>query len=172
MDKLCIETERFIVTEFDESMIESVYKNSLDKDNRTFVPDEVFETIEEARAMVHRVLEWYKKDRTPLVYAIILRNSENIGYVQAVPIYETDWEIGYHIAEAYTGNGYAADAVQAFLPVIMERLSLKSIAGVCIAQNTASRRVMEKCGFVLEYTGRGEYQGECRHICRYRYHAV
>ena len=43
-----LETERLIITEFDLSMAESVHKNSLDDDNRRFVPDEVFETVEEA----------------------------------------------------------------------------------------------------------------------------
>ena len=37
-----IETERTIITKFDLSMAESVHRNSLDEDNRRFVPDEVF----------------------------------------------------------------------------------------------------------------------------------
>jgi len=36
---------------------------------------------------------------------------ENIGYVQAVPIGD-EWEVGYHIASKYTGNGYATEAVR------------------------------------------------------------
>ena len=43
-----IETERLIITEFDMSMAQSVHLNSLDDDNRRFVPDEVFETVEAA----------------------------------------------------------------------------------------------------------------------------
>lgn len=48
--KMLIKSDRLVITEFDESMIESVHLNSLDDDNRRFVPDEVFETIEEARS--------------------------------------------------------------------------------------------------------------------------
>ena len=47
-ESLFIETERLIITEFDESMAEDVHKNSLDEDVRRFVPDEVFETVEDA----------------------------------------------------------------------------------------------------------------------------
>ena len=43
-----IETERLIITEFTMDMAEAVHLNSLDEDNRRFVPDEVFETVEEA----------------------------------------------------------------------------------------------------------------------------
>ena len=36
-----IMTERLIIAEFDERMAESVHLNSLDEDNRKYVPDEV-----------------------------------------------------------------------------------------------------------------------------------
>ena len=35
---------------FDKSMVYDVWQNSLDEDNRKYVPDEVFETLEEAQA--------------------------------------------------------------------------------------------------------------------------
>ena len=47
-----IETERLIITEFTLDMAESVHINSLDEDNRRFVPDEVFETIDEAKETI------------------------------------------------------------------------------------------------------------------------
>ena len=34
MDKMQIQTERLLISEFDENMIESVHLNSLDEDNR------------------------------------------------------------------------------------------------------------------------------------------
>ena len=44
-----IETERLLITEFVLEMAEDVHKNSLDEDNRRFVPDEVFETAYDAK---------------------------------------------------------------------------------------------------------------------------
>ena len=43
-----IETNRLIITEFTMDMAQAVHLLSLDEDNRRFVPDEVFETMEEA----------------------------------------------------------------------------------------------------------------------------
>ena len=43
-----IETERLIITELSMDMAKDLHLNSLDEDNRRFVPDEVFETVEEA----------------------------------------------------------------------------------------------------------------------------
>lgn len=163
-----IETERLKITEFTPDMAYMVHRNSLDEDNRRFVPDEVFETEAEALETIEFLMTQYGDCNGPRVYPILLSDNTNIGYVQAVPLEDT-WEIGYHIAKAYTGKGYASEAVRAFLPVIMPELNLQQIEGVCLEENLASRKVMERSGFVLIYKGIGDYQGEKRQICRYRF---
>ena len=150
-------------------MAESIHENSLDEDTRRFVPDEVFETADEAAQIIHSITEWYHQSREPFVCPVILKSGENIGYVQLVPYESSEWEIGYHIAEKYTGNGYASEAAAAFLPVIAHKLKIGKIAGICLQENAASRAVMEKCGFILEYEGSGSYKGHIRNICRYAY---
>ena len=165
---LSIETERLTIAELTLDMAEDVRKNSLDEDNRRFVPDEVFETIEEARETVEFLMSRYGGEEGPFVYPVLLKNRTNIGYVQLVPV-EDGWEIGYHIAKKHTGKGYAAEAVKAFLPVMMKKHRLNRIIGICVAENYASRRVMEKCGFVKQYEGIGPYQGKNINICRYLY---
>lgn len=42
-----LKNERLTITEFTPDMAQAVHENSLDEDNRRFVPDEVFETVEE-----------------------------------------------------------------------------------------------------------------------------
>ena len=169
MNNFFIETDRLLITEVDKTMAQSLHENSLDVDNRKFDPDEVYETIEDAKKIIKSILEWYKQERSPLVYPIILKSGDNIGYVQAIPLGKLSWEIGYHIAKKYTGNGYAAEAVKAFLPVIIEKLNIDIMFGIILRENIASRRVIEKCGFVLEYSGIGLYQGQHRNICKYSY---
>lgn len=167
MKKMLIETDRLLISEFDESMIESVHLNSLDDDNRRFVPDEVFETIDKARETVEWLISNYRGNEGPFVYPMLLKDK-NIGYVQAVPI-EKGWEIGYHVAKVYTGKGYSTEALIAFLPVIMKNLNISIIYGICLSENIASQRVLEKCNFLLEYDGLGSYQGVERSIRRYKY---
>ena len=164
-----LETDRLIITEFTPDMAEAVHKNSLDEDTRRFVPDEVFGTVEDAAETIDFLMSRYEGGEGPFVYPMLLRDGANIGYVQAVPLDGGDWEIGYHTGKDYTGKGYATEAVSAFLPVIMERLGIGTMAGICLADNIASRRVLEKCGFVKEYEGEGDYRGEPREICRYRF---
>jgi RimJ/RimL family protein N-acetyltransferase len=162
-----ITTERLIITRFTMDMAEAVHLNSLDEDNRRFVPDEVFETVEEAADTVGFLMGVYENGDGPLVYPVLLKDDTYIGYVQAVPFDDGTWEVGYHIGANYTKKGYATEAVKAFLPVIMPKLGLERIKGICLADNKASRKVMERCGFIKEFEGEGPYQGQQREICRY-----
>lgn len=164
-----IETERLVITQFTMDMAQAIHLNSLDVDNRRFVPDEVFETVEDAADTIGFLMGVYENGDGPLVYPVLLKDNTCVGYVQAVPMDDGTWEVGYHIGGAYTKNGYATEAVKAFLPVIMEKLGIDRIAGICVAENLGSIKVMERCGFTKEFEGIGPYQGEDRPICRFSY---
>lgn len=160
------ETERLVITKFDLSMAEDVHKNSLDEDNRRFVPDEVFETIADARETIEFLMGCYETGDGPLVYPVLLKDNTNIGYVQLIPI-EEGFEVGYHIAKQYTGQGYASEALTALLEYAKTEKQIDKIYGICVSENIASKRVMERCGFEKEYEGMGEYQGENTEIAKY-----
>lgn len=161
-----LETERLIITKFDVSMAEDVHKNSLDEDNRRFVPDEVFETVEEAKETIEFLMSCYDSGEGPLVYPVLLKDSTNIGYVQLVPV-EEGMEVGYHIAKEFTGKGYATEALKVLLQFAKTEKKLDKVYGICVSENAASKKVLEKCGFEKEYEGPGEYQGILRDIARY-----
>ena len=162
-----IETERLIITEFTADMAQAVHENSLDEDNRRFVPDEVFETIEDAREAVEFLMSRYSGTEGPFTYPVLVKDSgENVGYVQLVPLEDGNWEIGYHIAKKHTGKGYASEAVRAFLPAMADAAGISEIYGVCLSDNTASKHVLKKCGFEPISEGIGDYQGEKRPVFR------
>ena len=164
-----IKTERLEIKEFTLDMVEAVHLNSLDEDNRKFNPNEVFETMEDAQGTVEFLMSVYENGDGPLVYPVLLLDGTNVGYVQAVPMDDGKWEVGYHIAQKYAGNGYATEAVKAFLPVVMKELNITEMLGICVVENVASVKVMENAGFVKEYEGMGSYQGVEREICRFTY---
>ncbi|MBR2402352.1 MAG: GNAT family N-acetyltransferase [Lachnospiraceae bacterium] len=161
-----LETERLIITNFTLDMVKDVHLNSLDEDNRRFVPDEVFETEEDARETVEFLMSQYDGDEGPFVHPILLKTGENIGYIQLVKI-ENGWEVGYHVGEKYTKHGYATEAAKAFVPYMMDEKKLQEVHGICIAENVASRIVLERSGFEKVFEGMGMYQGEERMICKY-----
>ena len=104
--------------------------------------------MDEAKEKVEYLSECYSQKSRPQVYAILLKNGTYIGHVQAVCMDEGSWEIGYHVGYKHTGKGYASEAVKAFLPVIMKRLGITEMKGICALDNLSSMRVMEKNGFI------------------------
>ncbi len=148
-------------------MAQTVQENSLDEDNRRFVPDEVWETVEEAEETLEFLIEQYGRFEGPLVYPVIVKETQsNVGYVQLCPLDDDVWEVGYHIAKKYTGNGYATEAVKAFLPVIAKEAGISEIYGISLADNTASLIIMERCGFENLFKGIAPYQGEDREVVK------
>ncbi|MCR5400665.1 MAG: GNAT family N-acetyltransferase [Treponema sp.] len=159
-----IKTPRITITNFTPDMAQTVYENSQDEDTRRFVPDEVYNSVEEALEAIEFLMSRYESADGPFVYPIITNDGgKNIGYVQLCKLEledEETWEIGYHIAKNFTGKGYATEAVKAFLPAMAQKLNIKEVYGICLAENTASVRVLEKCGFTKVYKGLGNYQGK------------
>ena len=62
-----VETDRLLITEMTMDMILDVHKNSLDEDIRRFVPDEVFETLEDAKETVEFLMSQYGSTDGPQV---------------------------------------------------------------------------------------------------------
>ena len=156
--KVLVKTERLLIAEMTMDMAMDVHKNSLDEDTRKYVPDEIFETPEDAKETIEFLMSQYNSTEGPQVYAVILKDgNKNIGYVQLVPIGEDKWEIGYHVAKPYTCKGYATEAVTAFLPVMAEKVGTYEVYGIRLLENTASGRVLEKCGFETVFVGKGKY---------------
>ena len=164
--QIIIENDRLQIVKMNKSMYFDIYQNSLDKNNRKYVPDEVFDCLEEASEVVNHIISAYGSEDGPFVYSVIRKKDNiNLGYVQLVKL-EEGWEIGYHIAAIFTGNGYATEAVNLFIKYIQNNTNVKQIFGIALATNKASRRVLEKCGFELIYEGIGLYQGRKRKIVK------
>jgi ribosomal-protein-alanine N-acetyltransferase len=58
--------------------------------------------------------------------------------------------IGYWVGEPFTGQGIMTAALRVLLPSLFGELNLHRVEAACIPTNTASVRVLEKCGFAHE----------------------
>lgn len=59
-------------------------------------------------------------------------------------------EIGYSLARAYHGNGYAAEAVSRLLDYLFDDLKLHRVRAVCDVENVPSSRLLERIGMRRE----------------------
>ena len=166
MSDILIDNKVISINKMNHSMVYDVFQNSQDENNKKYVPDEVFDTLEEASEVVDFIIKSYDSKDGPFIYAVIRKeDNANMGYVQLVKI-EEGWEIGYHIASPYTGKGYATMAANLFIDYLKNNTDVKELYGIALAANKASRRVLEKCGFRLIFEGSGIYQGKRRKIIR------
>ena len=69
-------------------------------------------------------------------------------------------EIGYMLKRSAWGRGYATEATKRLLKFAFEETPLEELVAVIDPENTASRRVLEKCGLVYEGNRRA-YAVEC-----------
>ncbi|MBR4551632.1 MAG: GNAT family N-acetyltransferase [Oscillospiraceae bacterium] len=86
--------------------------------------------------------EWYA------VWMIELKDGTRVGDLCFKGLDENGAaEIGYGIMDTYQGQGYATEAVQAACRWAFRHAEVKALEAETDAGNTASQRVLEKCGF-------------------------
>ncbi len=68
------------------------------------------------------------------------------------------FELSYQLyGERFSGRGYATAAVQLTVDYLFDTKKQHRIQLVIVPENAPSRRIAEKCGFVLEGTVRGAF---------------
>lgn len=87
--------------------------------------------------------EWYA------IWMIELKNGTHIGELCFKGLSsEGIAEIGYGINDEYQGQGYASEAVKAVSEWAFQQPDVTALEAETDDENIASKRVLEKCGFV------------------------
>jgi ribosomal-protein-alanine N-acetyltransferase len=73
-----------------------------------------------------------------------------IGFVPQHDVDRVSTEVGYWLGESFWGRGIATDALMGLTCYAMETHGFTRLFAVPFAHNTASCRVLEKAGYVLE----------------------
>ncbi len=88
--------------------------------------------------------EWYA------VWMIELKNRTHIGELCFKGLSSDGiTEIGYGINDDFQGKGYASEAVKAVSEWAFQQPDVTALEAETDEENTASKRVLEKCGFTL-----------------------
>ena len=147
-----IRTERLILRKIKGDDIEDMYEYSCNARVTEFLtwsphPDKTY-TLEYISYLQSRYRSGDFYD-----WAVVLKDSGKMigtcGFTRFDYV-NNSAEIGYVLNPSYHGKGIATEAVNKVLEFGFERLSLNRIEGRYMVENTASRRVMEKCGMVFE----------------------
>lgn len=160
MRKAALETARLLLRPLSVKDAPELLRLSREETLRRQMPDQVYASLREAEEAAAFLQKSAAAGEWPFVLGIVLRaNGELIGHTGLSGIPE-GIEIGYAIAMAHQGRGYAAEAVRAFSPWACRRFALARLWAVLRADNIPSRRVLEKAGYCLEWERKREAFGE------------
>ncbi|MAW88886.1 MAG: GNAT family N-acetyltransferase [Phyllobacteriaceae bacterium] len=88
------------------------------------------------------------------IYAVTLAaNGRFIGCAGLEPAEGGALEIGYWFGQPYWGKGYATETAHALVDAAFRGTAVDRLEAACRVTNSASRRVLHKCGF--QFTGHG-----------------
>lgn len=150
-------TPRSLLREFEASDAPAVLRYQSDARYQTYYPDSEI-TPASTEAFVQMFLDQQAESprwKWQLVivpdepYEGAARLAGNIGLRLDAPGALTG-HIGYELDPVLWGRGYATEAAEEMLRFGFEELGLYRIWSWCIADNTGSRRVLERVGMRLE----------------------
>ncbi|PKN92663.1 MAG: GNAT family N-acetyltransferase [Chloroflexi bacterium HGW-Chloroflexi-6] len=150
---IVLETPRLIIRPFRDSDLESflAYRNDPDVAryqgwNVPYARESALEFIAEMKVRQFIPGEW-------LQLALELRETGGtIGDV-AIHCMKSDPRqayLGYSLARALWGQGYASEAARAALDLLFSELNLHRVVAECDVENTASWKLLERLGFRRE----------------------
>jgi RimJ/RimL family protein N-acetyltransferase len=150
---MILTTERLVLREFEESDWRAVLAYQRDPHYLRFTPWRT-RTDADVHSFIRMFLNWRQEmPRQKFQLAIILSEQGcligNAG-IRISPSASWEAEIGYELDHRYWGHGYATEAAQALLSFGFQDLRLHRVFAHCIAENTASARVMQRLGMQFD----------------------
>ncbi len=151
-----IETERLLLRKVTLDDAPDLLVNTSDPEIARYTTWEPYDSIEEARRFLGSVISNYERGE-PANWGLELRESGRFigmcGFMQ--DFWEPEYacaSLGYAIGREHWGKGLTTEAVRAAIAFGFEHLTLNRIEARCVAENTASERVMQKAGMSYEGT--------------------
>ena len=147
---IILETGRLVLRKFKPGDAQALFENHRDGEVRKWFPNECYADAEEARNAILFYARCVDSGRLPYVLAAELTQTGELIGDAGISLTEgrtDETEIGYCIGEPFRGRGYAPEIVAALSAFAAGHLGVRAIDGRVLHGNTASSRVLEKCGY-------------------------
>lgn len=148
------ETDRLFLRPMDETDTDAVFAMRSDADVMRFIRPLQTEK-RDAESWINLVSSRWETEKIGFCAVIEKASNRFIGWCGLWRLKETDEiEVGYALFKEFWGRGFASEAAAACMTYGFDQLGLEKIVAVANPDNQNSRRVMEKLGMNLDYTGR------------------
>lgn len=148
-----LETERLRLRKLKRADAQDVFAYASDAfvaATTTWAPHD---SLEQSRQFIERVLRFYRSgDVAP--WGVELKAEQRIIGTCGFGSWDLRHhraEVGYALARPYWGQGYTTEAVRSVVAFGFRHMQLTRIQAMCLPENIASARVMEKAG--MQYEG-------------------
>jgi RimJ/RimL family protein N-acetyltransferase len=150
---MLLTTERLRLREFLENDWHAVLAYQSDPRYLRYAPW-TYRLQENVTRLVQDFIGWqHEQPRVKYQLAIVLPTTQQvIGScgIRMAMAHAQKAELGYELHPDYWGQGYATEAARSLLAFGFETLHLQHVWAQCIAENTASIRVLERLGMRQE----------------------
>jgi ribosomal-protein-alanine N-acetyltransferase len=148
-----LRTERLILRRWQEQDLEPFAALNADPEVMHHFPSTL--TRPESDAMVERIEKQFDERGYGLWAVEVVGDAPFIGFIglayQSFPAHFTPAvEVGWRLAKAHWGNGYAPEGARAALDFAFDVLGLDEVVSMTTVANDKSRRVMEKIGMTCD----------------------
>lgn len=150
-----IETERLILRRFSYNDDDAMLKYWIaDEKIQSLYSEPVYTTKSEIKELLDKYISSYEKDDYYRWAIIDKKSNECIGQIAYFLVDSKNQfaEIEYCIGSKFQCKGFATEATKAVIKYGFEKISLHKVQICTKTINKASKRVIEKCGFVYEGT--------------------
>jgi RimJ/RimL family protein N-acetyltransferase len=155
--RIILQTQRLVLRQFTENDADNLYELNSDP--------EVMRYLSGGRPTPHEVLRdevipfhlavYERLDRLGTWAAESSTTGEFLGWFHFRPGPDADItniDLGYRLRRSAWNKGYATEGSRALINMGFSDLSVQRVYGHTMTVNTASRRVLEKCGLTLVRT--------------------
>lgn len=146
-----IKTERLLLRPYEEKDRDQLTDILMNEEiAKTFmIPS--YSSREQYLELADKLIEFSSvEDKKHLEYGIFL-DDVLVGFINDCGFDDEKIEVGYVVHPRYQNHGYASEALKAVIDELWE-MGFETVFASYFEGNTASRKVMEKCGM----TGTGE----------------
>jgi RimJ/RimL family protein N-acetyltransferase len=144
--KIILETPRLSLREMTPGDAENAYLLNLDPEVIRYTGDVPFESVEQARTFLENY-DHYRKYGFGRWAVDLKTTGEYLGWCGLKYLPESDeHDVGFRFFQKHWGKGYATEAAIACIDLGFRKFNMPFIVGRAMPANSASVRVLEKCG--------------------------
>jgi len=157
------ESDRLLFRELQPSDDAALFALDSDPDVVKYVGVKPIDDIEQTREIIKNIRQQYI-DYGIGRWAVVLKETgEVIGwaglkFIKHLNGFDNNYDLGYRFQKGHWGKGYGFESAKAWIDFGFNEMKLERISAYVDVDNTASVRILEKCGlqFVNRFLDEGD----------------